>query len=248
VTRGPCRSESWSYLTGMCGRITQNSKDQLGLRVVSLIEPLHVPPRYNGAPGQQHFVIRQNSKTGERTLDQLWWGLIPHWCSDPEGGRKPINAKAETVASLPTFRDAYRRRRCLVPVDSFFEWKAIRGVKPKRPYAVGKKSGEPFALAGIWENWRRPTTNEWVRTFAIITCPANELIKTIHDRMPVIVAPISYDRWLSPLDPDPRDLLVPFPSEPMTMWPISTRVNKPENDDPSILEPMDEPHITKERW
>ena len=102
-------------------------------------------------------------------------------------------------------------------------------------------SAEPFALAGIWENWQRPGTDEWVRTFAIITTNSNEFIKPIHDRMPVIIAPIHYDRWLSPLDPDPRDLLVPFPSEPMVMWPISTRVNKPENDDVSILERVHEP-------
>jgi len=103
------------------------------------------------------------------------------------------------------------------------------------------KSGEPFALAGIWENWQRPETDEWVRTFAIITTNSNELVRPIHDRMPVIIAAKDYDRWLSPLDPEPRDLLVPFPSEPMMMWPISTRVNKPENDDASILEHVDEP-------
>jgi putative SOS response-associated peptidase YedK len=103
------------------------------------------------------------------------------------------------------------------------------------------KSGEPFALAAIWENWQRPGTDEWVRTFAIITTAANELVRPIHDRMPVVIAPKDYDRWLSRLDPDPRDLLVPFPSEPMTMWPISTRVNKPENDDASILERVNEP-------
>jgi putative SOS response-associated peptidase YedK len=154
---------------------------------------------------------------------------------------RTINAKAETVASLPTFRDAYRRRRCLVPIDNFFEWRAIRGLKPKQPYAIGQKSGEPFALAGIWENWQRPGSHEWIRTFAIITTNSNELVRSIHDRMPVIIPPIHYDRRLSPLDPDPRDLLVPFPSEPVMMWPISTRVNKPENDDPSILERMDEP-------
>ena len=226
----------------MCGRITQKSPpNQLGLSVVSLIEPLNVPPRFNGAPGQEQWAIRQNPKTGERTLDRLWWGLIPHWCKDADGGRKPINAKAETVASLPTFREAYRRRRCLVPIDNFFEWRAIKGLKPKQPYAIGMKSGEPFALAGIWENWQRPGTDEWVRTFAIITTNSNDLIRPIHDRMPVIIPPIHYDRWLSPPDPDPRDLLVPFPSEPMLMWPISTRVNKPENDDASILERVNEP-------
>jgi len=103
------------------------------------------------------------------------------------------------------------------------------------------KGGEPFALAGIWENWQRPGTDEWVRTFAIITTNSNELVRCIHDRMPVIIPPESYDRWLSTLDPDPRDLLVPYPAGPMTMWPISTRVNKPENDEASILERVDQP-------
>jgi putative SOS response-associated peptidase YedK len=108
----------------------------------------------------------------------------------------------------------------------------------KQPYAIGMKSGERFALAGIWENWQRPGSGEWVRTFAIITTNSNGLVRLIHDRMPVIIAPKYYDRWLSPLDPDPRDLLVPFPSEPMMMWPISTRVNKPANDDAALLEPV----------
>lgn len=230
------------YMGGMCGRITQKSPaDQLRLRIATLVEPLHEQPRYNGAPGQEHWVIRQHPKTGERTLDRLWWGLIPHWCKDADGGRKPINAKAETVASLPSFRDAYRRRRCLIPIDNFFEWRAIKGLKPKQPYAIGMKSGAPFALAAIWENWQPPGSAEWVRTFAIITTNANELVRSIHDRMPVIIAPENYDRWLSPLDPDPRDLLVPYPAEPLTMWPISTRVNKPENDDALILERVSEP-------
>jgi putative SOS response-associated peptidase YedK len=141
------------------------------------------------------------------------------------------------VASLPSFREAYRRRRCLVPVDNFFEWRAIKGARVKQPYAIGMRSGEPFALAGVWENWRRPRSEDWVRTFAVITCPANELMSQLHDRMPVILPREAYDRWLSSIEPDPRDLMLPYPSEPMTMWPISTRVNKPDNDDPAILEP-----------
>ena len=221
----------------MCGRFTQKSSpNQLGLGITNFVEKADVTSHYNAAPGQEHWVIRQNPKTGERTLDRLWWGLIPHWCKDEEGGRKPINAKAETVAQLPSFRDAYRHRRCLVPIDNFFEWKAIKPGMPKQPYAIGMKSGEPFALAGIWENWKRPGSEEWVRTFAIITTNSNELVSAIHDRMPVIIAPEEYTRWLSTLDPDPRDLLVPYPAELMTMWPISTRVNKPENDDASILD------------
>jgi putative SOS response-associated peptidase YedK len=227
------------HIARMCGRITQKSNPKvLGLKIATLVEPLYAdntPPRYNGAPGQEHWVIRQNPKSGERALDRLWWGLIPYWTKDAKGGRKPINAKSETVASLPSFRDAYKRRRCLLPIDSFFEWKPIEGQKTKQPYAIGMKSGDPFALAAIWENWQRPETEEWMRTFAVLTCPANELMADVHDRMPVIVPPESYDRWLGTLDPNPLDLLTPFPSGPMTKWPISTRVNKPDNDDAAIL-------------
>jgi putative SOS response-associated peptidase YedK len=131
----------------MCGRITQKSNPRrlgLGLATVDLVEPLYnLPPKYNGAPGQ---VLRQHPRTGTRTLDRLWWGLIPSWCRDASGGRRPINAKAETVAELPSFRDAYRSRRCLLPVDSFFEWQAIKGGKAKQPFAIAMKSGAPFAL------------------------------------------------------------------------------------------------------
>ena len=225
----------------MCGRITQKSnpaKLGLGLTTVNLVEPPYdLPPRYNGPPGEEHWVIRQNPKTGGRTLDRLWWGLIPYWSKEPGGGRKPINAKGETVASLPMFRDAYRGTRCLLPVDNFFEWKAVKGATAKQPYAIGMRSGEPFALASIWEAWQKPGTDDWLRTFAVITCPTNDLMAEIHDRMPVIVPAESYDRWLSTLDPDPHDLLVPFPSSLMKMWPVSTRLNKTVNDDPALLDP-----------
>ena len=224
----------------MCGRITQRSPpDQLGLRITmgTPDDPrVNVPPRYNGAPGQEHWVIRQNHETGMRSLDRLWWGLIPYWAKEATGGRRPINAKSETIVSLPTFREAYKRRRCLLPIDNFFEWKAIKGAKVKQPYAIAMKSGEPFAVAAIWENWKRPGSEDWVRTFCVITCPANDLVADIHDRMPVIIPPESYDRWLGTLEPDPHDLLVPYPAAPMAMWPISMRVNKPENDNPDILD------------
>ncbi len=119
----------------------------------------------------------------------------------------------------------------------FFEWKAIKGQKAKQPYAIAMKDGSPFGLGGLWENWKDPTSGEWIRTFAIITTDANELVAEIHDRMPLILAPADYVRWLSD-SPDPRDLMRPFPADPMRMWPISTRVNKPENDEPSILDPV----------
>ena len=143
----------------MCGRIIQAS----GPLRFAIVEGLNVvdsryanlPPRYNGAPSQDMLVIRQNHETGERSLDPLRWGLIPYWCKDPKGGRKPINAKAETVATLPTFRDAYRRRRCIVPVDGFFEWKAVKG--PKGKAAVCNRDEGRHAI-------RPPPTPESTRT------------------------------------------------------------------------------------
>jgi putative SOS response-associated peptidase YedK len=114
-----------------------------------------------------------------------------------------------------------------------------RGSK-KQPYAIAMKAGSPFGLAGLWENWRNPNTGEWERTFAVITVPSNDLVGQIHDRMPAILEPKSYDRWLG-LEPDPYDLMITYPSEPMIMWPISDRVNRPENDDPSVLERIAEP-------
>jgi putative SOS response-associated peptidase YedK len=195
------------------------------------------PPRWNGAPSQDLLVIRRNHQTGQLSIDPLRWGLIPYWCKDPTGGRKPINAKAETVANLPTFRESYRKRRCILPVDAFFEWKAIKGQRAKQPYAIAMKDGSPFGIAGIWENWKEPS-GEWIRTFAILTTDANELVAEIHNRMPAILLPSDYVRWLSD-EPDPHELLKSFPSDMMRMWPISTRVNKPENDEASILEPVE---------
>jgi putative SOS response-associated peptidase YedK len=222
----------------MCGRVIQTSTPEAIRRLFDAIAPVpNAPPRYNGAPSQELMVLRRNPETGERTLQLLRWGLIPSWTKDAKGGRKPINARAETIASSPMFKGAYAKRRCLLPIDGFFEWKAIKGSKTKQPYALAMKDRSPFAVAGIWENWTRPDTAEAIRTFAVITCEANELVSQIHDRMPVIIAPTDYDRWLGQ-EPDPRDLVKPFPAEPMTMWPISTRVNSPKNDDEGLLEPI----------
>ena len=226
----------------MCGRVIQSSAP-IRLAIIDGLDARdsrvhNYPPRWNAAPSQDLLVIRRNHQTGMVSLDPLHWGLIPYWCEDPKGGRKLINAKCETVAKLPTFRDAYRQRRCIVPVDGFFEWKAIKGQKTKQPYAIAMKDGSPFGLGGLWENWKDPSTGEWIRTFAIITTDANEMVAEIHDRMPLIIAPSDYEPWLND-DPDPSDLMQPFPAEPMRMWPISTRVNKPENDDPSIVQPIE---------
>jgi putative SOS response-associated peptidase YedK len=163
----------------MCGRVIQGSAP---IRY-AIVDGMNVrdgrvhnyPPRWNGAPSQDLLVIRRNHKTGEVSLDPLRWGLIPYWCEDPKGGRKPINAKCETVRTLPSFREAYRKRRCILPVDGFFEWKAIKGRKAKQPYAIAMKDGSRFGI-GLWENWKDPTSGEWMRTSAIITTDANELV------------------------------------------------------------------------
>ena len=159
---------------------------------------------------------------------------------DPTLVLRPEGRPQADQCQGPTFRDAYACRRCIVPVDGFFEWCTIRGARAKQPYAITMKGGSPFGLAGLWENWKNPTTREWERTFAVITVPSNELIGQIHNRMPAILEPKNYHRWLG-LESDPRDLLITFPSQSMTMWPISTRVNKPENDDASILDRAAEP-------
>ena len=197
----------------MCGRVIQSS----GPLRLAIVEGLNVSdsrmgnvqPRYNAAPSQELLVLRENHKTGERSLDLIKWGLIPYWCTDPSGGRRPINAKAESVSRLPMFRDAYALRRCIVPVDGFFEWRAIRGAGRKQPYAIAMKDRSPFGIAGVWENWRDLASGEWVRTFAIVTVPANSLVSRIHDRMPAILAPDEFNRWLSD-DENPRNLMRPL--------------------------------------
>jgi putative SOS response-associated peptidase YedK len=153
----------------------------------------------------------------------------------PDRQTQADQSQGRDVARLPTFRDAYRKRRCIVPVDGFFEWKAIKGQRAKQPYAIAMKDGSPFGIAGIWENWKEPNSGEWIRTFAIITVDANALVADIHDRMPAILSRCNYVRWLGEKE-DQRELMRPFPSEAMRIWPLSTRVNKPENDDPSILD------------
>lgn len=221
----------------MCGRIIQAS----GPLRYALVDGLDVndsrvgnlPRRYNGAPEQDLLVIRENHRTSERSIEPLRWGLIPNWTREARPKVRPINAKAESIARTPMFAEAYARRRCIVPVDGFFEWAGRKGAR--QPYAIGMRDGSPFALAGIWENWKNPETQEWQRTFAIVTVPANALVGTIHDRMPAILRPEDYERWLGP-EADAQDALKTFPADPMRIWPVSARVNFVREDDAALLE------------
>ena len=223
----------------MCGRFTQTDAVLPGLDLVygetGEGEP-SPPARYNGAPSQDFWVVRRHPQTAEYQADRLVWGLIPNWVREADGGRRPINAKCETVTRLPSFRSAYARRRGIVPINNFFEWRKTE--PPKQPFAIGMKDGSSFGLAALWENWKHPESGLYMRTFCILTCPANELIAAIHDRMPVILPPSAYERWLSPMESDPHDLLLPYPAGLMTMWPISSRINSPKNDTPDLIDPI----------
>ena len=190
--------------------------------------------RYNIAPTQPVLVV-PNDGTGR--ADFFTWGLIPSWAKDPAIGSRMINARGETLAEKPSFRSAYRYRRCLVFTNGFFEWQSTPGVKTKVPHLIHLRSGEPFAFAGLWERWQSPEGSEVLST-TIITTEPNELMASIHNRMPVILPRTAYARWLetTPRFPaDLQDLLVPYPAAEMEAYPISTLVNNPAYDRPEVI-------------
>ncbi len=193
-----------------------------------------VPAHFNIAPSQMIPVARAGAQG--RELAFVKWGLIPSWAKDPAIGMKLINARAESVAEKPSFRSAFRRRRCLVPADAFYEWKAVDG--RKQPYCIRMADQNLFGMGGLWEHWVNPA-GETVETCTIITVGANELVGELHDRMPLIIQPGDYGAWLDTAIPDAHDLLKPFPSERMRYYAISTRVNNVRNDDAECLAPAD---------
>lgn len=196
-------------------------------------------PRYNIAPGQQVPVIRQHPERPERIFSRVKWGLIPFWAKDAAIGYKMINARAETAAAKPAFRDALKKRRCLIVADGFYEWKKLDG-KTKQPFCFTMANDALFAFAGIWDRWNNPE-GKFVETCSILTTVPNRLLQDVHDRMPVILSPDAYDTWLDPGLNDVAtvaDLLKPFDSNLMKRYSVSTRVNSPKNDDPSCTEPQ----------
>jgi putative SOS response-associated peptidase YedK len=194
---------------------------------------------YRIPPSSLAPVIRQ-APDGRRAADLLKWGLIPHWAKDETIGRKLINARGETVAEKPSFRSAYRKRRCIVPASGFYEWRQVAGQKWKQPYYISLRNGELMGMGGLWESWTSPE-GEIVRTYCIITTAANDIMAPIHDRMPVILKPDTWKAWLEP-DADPRTiapLVAPLPSEAMQVWPVSRQVSKARDDDRSLIAPVD---------
>ncbi len=224
----------------MCGRFTAKLTWQQLHDLYEIIAPeprqdeLDLKPRYNVAPTDVMPVCRL-TRHGQREITMLKWGLIPFWATDPKMGHRTINARAETVATAPAFREAFKRHRCLVPAGGFYEWKKLAGVG-KQPYLIQMRDGAPFSFAGLWERWDKGEAP--VETFTIITGEANSLVAQLHNRMPVILDPNDYDAWLTAGDTAiPLALLQPFPSQLMTAYPVSKRVNNVINDDAALLEP-----------
>ncbi len=223
----------------MCGRFTLRAPASVVAEQFGLFDTAPLSPRYNIAPSQTVAAVRRATESVEpaRQLVLLQWGLVPSWAKDAKVGNRLINARAETVAEKPAFRAALRRRRCLVVADGFYEWQRTGG--KKQPYFIRLADDRPFAFAGLWERWEGPD-HAALETCTLITTEANELMAPIHDRMPVILSPDDYDRWLDPAIQKPehlQPLLRPYPSDAMVAYPVTTHVNNPKNEDPLCIVP-----------
>jgi len=204
---------------------------------------LEVAPSYNVAPTTMQPVIVLDAEAGDRAIRIMRWGLIPSWVKDTKKlGLSTINAKAETLMEKPMWRTPFKKRRCLVPADLFYEWRKL-DAKTKQPYGFGLKSGEPFAFAGVWEHWRAPDGALEMDTFSIVTTDPNSVTATVHNRMPVILKPGDYDRWLDTTDTErpPLDLLRPYDADLMTSHLVDPRVGNVRNNEPGLCEAFECP-------
>jgi putative SOS response-associated peptidase YedK len=224
----------------MCGRFTNQYTWRELVELYRITEPYirpipNTPARYNIAPMQQSLVVRVCD--GRRELVPMRWGLVPFWSKDDKSGASMINAKAETVADKPAYRAAFKARPCLVVADGFYEWAGV-GPKEKQPYFITLKNNAPFAFAGLWEHWRADYATQddpGIETFTILTTEPNALCAPIHDRMPVILAPDDWDKWLGMAD-DRRTLLRSFSADKMECWPVGNAVGNVRNDAPELVE------------
>ncbi|MEB3180562.1 MAG: SOS response-associated peptidase [Nostocaceae cyanobacterium] len=222
----------------MCGRFTLTKSGWAIAQAFNLEEVPQIEPQYNIAPTQQIAAILYNSESQNRQFQELRWGLIPSWAKDKSIGYKLINARAETVAEKPSFRSAFKQRRCLIVADGFYEWQKQENHKhQKQPYYFRVADGQPFAFAGLWEKWQSPDGEE-ITSGTILTTEANELMQSIHERMPVILNTQDYDLWLDPQVKTFQELqpvLHPYPAESMTSYPVSTLVNSPKKNSPECV-------------
>ena len=229
----------------MCGRFNLRTNvadlmDMFSLVPATGFAVSRVEPRFNIAPTQPVLAVRLQDES--RQLSYLQWGLIPFWSKDPNSGRKMINARAETVRSKPSFRSAFRSRRCLILADGFYEWKTL-AEGGKQPYHIQMRDGSPFAFAGLWEQWVG-NSGETIESCSIITTTPNELLSEIHDRMPVILKPEDFGQWIEPEVSDPQlieNLLQPYDAEAMLAYRVSTLVNNPRNETPDCLMSIEDP-------
>jgi putative SOS response-associated peptidase YedK len=230
----------------MCGRFVQYSLFQAVQQIFNIDRvSFEVIPNYNVAPTQKILAVVRHDN--ENKLEKLHWGLVPFWAKDISMGSRMINARAETVAQKPSFRNAFKKRRCLIPADGFYEWKGEKG--NKQPYYVSIPSGEPFAFAGLWETWTDKKNDEASvhKSCTIITTPASGTIREIHHRMPAIIDPKFYEKWLNGEIQDPKELesiLKDGLIHDMKYYPVSKLVNSVKNNDPNCIQPAANPDIS----
>jgi len=228
----------------VCGRFVSSTPASVLAEqfLVSDIKVAELAARWNVAPTDE--VLAVATSKGVRRLGSFSWGLVPSWSKDARKGRPLVNLRADTVMTRPAFRRLLAAHRCIVPADGFYEWQAATPERPKRPVFIHRRDGQPLALAGLWAAWRASDADDdtaWLRTCTIITAEPNELVAPVHDRMPVILPPESWDRWLDSTIDDTAmlgELLVAHPAEQMELWPVSTEVNSVRNDGPSLVEPV----------
>lgn len=227
----------------MCGRYSLVTEKTDLVRVLDLPADAvldDLEPRYNVAPTQEVPIVRRD---GRRRVALHRWGLVPEWADDRKVGARMINARSETIAVKPAFRDAFRERRCLVPADGFYEWLAVEEGRPKIPHYIRLRSAEPFAFAGLWSEWRAPD-GEVLPTFTIVTTRPNELVRPVHDRMPVLLGAEAREAWLAPGPADERklrDLLRPYDAAEMEMYPVSRWVNSVDHEGERCIRRLDDP-------
>ncbi|HEX8522107.1 MAG TPA: SOS response-associated peptidase [Tepidisphaeraceae bacterium] len=222
----------------MCGRYTLINLAYLTDLFPWITEVPEAPPRYNIAPTQPILAVANHDKSH---LHPFLWGLIPFWAKDPSIGSQMCNARAETLAEKNSYKHAFKRRRCLIPADGFYEWKHVPGSKTKQPMYIRMKSGKPFAFAGLWETWNSDDGSQ-LKSCTIITTNPNSLIEPIHNRMPAIIRPEHHERWLDPVEKSPQkltELLSPHPASEMEVYPISTQVNNVRNESPDLIKRTD---------
>lgn len=232
----------------MCGRyVSSSTPDEIAAYFDAYEQPEQaLEPSWNVAPTDDVYVVLEEE--GHRRVAEHHWGLVPFWAKSPAIGSKMINARADGLATKGAFKDSFARKRCIVPADGFYEWKAIPGQKVKQPYLITRRSGEPLAFAGLWSSWRAPDGDrtDRLRSATIITTEPNAVMAELHDRMPVILPASAWAEWLDPDNTDVDDLarlLVPAPAEVLQLQPVSTEVNSVRNQGPHLIDPVEPPAV-----